>query len=546
MTIMEDGATLPARTILNFAEGLIAVDNPLNNRIDVVASPIATRYLRPGDFGAVGDVVWITDGVTTNGSATFTSASAAFTASDVGKRISIQGAGSSSAALHTTITARNSATNVTLGAAAGTSLTNAICSYATDCATQLQTWLDNLTPTTPGYLDRFYASSLQLNINQSCTIIGAGVYGVYGNYGDGTTTGHGPGVPWTVPYLAGAGFHIMASGLTSAIKIPNQATVANLSNFGIIFAAPFFSTGHGIYAPGGDGLNTGVGVPNATWNTVWVFGNDGNSYAFKTENSFQNFFAHLRNWGGGFFEIIQNQSGWAYGNQIWLDCASKIFVSGTADAWKITNTNAVPNQFSLVLPGFNAVTPSKYGFSTFNGRAISGPTSSQKLANFASGSVQGLSLIAPTWDAASTSIAAPVFPNAAASKGGQFIDPGGFFDPLTSFNRMFTIPTGLGGANIPDRIRNIFTRTASATLTSNSDGGLEVCDATSGAIVLTLPALSASKGMVFTAKKTDAGGNAVSFARAGADTIDGATSKSTTTQYATISVMGGASEWHVI
>lgn len=62
-------------------------------------------------------------------------------------------------------------------------------------------------------------------------------------------------------------------------------------------------------------------------------------------------------------------------------------------------------------------------------------------------------------------------------------------------------------------------------------------DATDGAVVMSLP-IGNDKiiGKVFSAVKTDSGGNAMSIARSGSDTIEGATSLSTTVQHARLAV----------
>lgn len=89
-------------------------------------------------------------------------------------------------------------------------------------------------------------------------------------------------------------------------------------------------------------------------------------------------------------------------------------------------------------------------------------------------------------------------------------------------------------------------KSASYTLTEND---LFVpCDATGGAVVLTLPSGAATRaGKLYIALKTDASGNAVGFARAGSDTISGATAKNTTTRYNAILVLGtGTTAWYAL
>lgn len=72
-------------------------------------------------------------------------------------------------------------------------------------------------------------------------------------------------------------------------------------------------------------------------------------------------------------------------------------------------------------------------------------------------------------------------------------------------------------------------KTADYTLTS-TDYVITV-DATGGNVTLTLPAASASVGQTYRIKRIDGSVNTITVARAGADTIDGATSATLVTQY---------------
>lgn len=90
-------------------------------------------------YGAKGNGVLLTSGgaVTATGTA-YTNTTAAFTTADVGKQISIAGAGTAGDIFNTTIAAYVSATAVTLTAAAVTTVTTAITQYGTDDTTAIQ------------------------------------------------------------------------------------------------------------------------------------------------------------------------------------------------------------------------------------------------------------------------------------------------------------------------------------------------------------------------------------------------------------------------
>ena len=71
-------------------------------------------------------------------------------------------------------------------------------------------------------------------------------------------------------------------------------------------------------------------------------------------------------------------------------------------------------------------------------------------------------------------------------------------------------------------------------------------DATSGAVTVTLPAAASSIGMRLIVKKIDASANAVTIDGSGAETIDGAATQSTTTQYAGWTIVSDGTSWFVL
>lgn len=94
------------------------------------------------DYGAKGDGVLVADGAMSSGSATLNSATAGFTVQDIGKKISVAGAGVAGAFLLGTITARASSTQITVSVAASTTVSNAIVSFGTDDTAAIQSALD--------------------------------------------------------------------------------------------------------------------------------------------------------------------------------------------------------------------------------------------------------------------------------------------------------------------------------------------------------------------------------------------------------------------
>lgn len=93
------------------------------------------------DFGAKGNCAFVTGSTSiASGAAALTVAGAAFTSADVGKSIQVPGAGAAGATLVTTISAYTSATQVTLGANASTTLSavSKTVTYYTDDTTAVQ------------------------------------------------------------------------------------------------------------------------------------------------------------------------------------------------------------------------------------------------------------------------------------------------------------------------------------------------------------------------------------------------------------------------
>lgn len=71
-------------------------------------------------------------------------------------------------------------------------------------------------------------------------------------------------------------------------------------------------------------------------------------------------------------------------------------------------------------------------------------------------------------------------------------------------------------------------------------------DASSGAITVTLPALSTVSTAKIIIKKTDSSANIVTVDGNGSETIDGNTSLLINEQYTTLSIVYGTSEWYII
>lgn len=89
---------------------------------------------------------------------------------------------------------------------------------------------------------------------------------------------------------------------------------------------------------------------------------------------------------------------------------------------------------------------------------------------------------------------------------------------------------------------------ATKTVTFTVDGAAwyYLVDATAGAVTVNLPAAAAAKGRIVGVKKIDAGGNAVTLDGSGAETIDGAATLATTTQWASFLIWSDGTAWYAL
>jgi hypothetical protein len=92
--------------------------------------------------------------------------------------------------------------------------------------------------------------------------------------------------------------------------------------------------------------------------------------------------------------------------------------------------------------------------------------------------------------------------------------------------------------------RNLATKTTAYTITA-SDHTI-ICNATSGAFTITLPAAASHTGRIYHIKKIDSSGNAVTVDGNSSETIDDGTTAVLTVQYETISIQSDGAEWWIL
>lgn len=97
---------------------------------------------------------------------------------------------------------------------------------------------------------------------------------------------------------------------------------------------------------------------------------------------------------------------------------------------------------------------------------------------------------------------------------------------------------------------NLISTTSIVTKTANYTATLSdytiLCDATSGAITITLPAASTSSGKIYNIKKIDASGNNVVIDGNASETIDGATTQTITAQWTNRTIQSNGTAWFIL
>lgn len=145
-------------------------------------------------------------------------------------------------------------------------------------------------------------------------------------------------VPFTSPYLAGTVINQNAAA-TDILKITSSLTPFNLENIGFRFADSimFSNTGHGINCDAGAGV---FGIAKGRWQNVNVFGNDGNHYAYRFNNSVLLTLDTLRSCGGGGFAFLVDDPTVNYGNMQIIHPYHALITAGSADAYHLQGANS--------------------------------------------------------------------------------------------------------------------------------------------------------------------------------------------------------------
>lgn len=119
---------------------------------------------------------------------------------------------------------------------------------------------------------------------------------------------------------------------------------------------------------------------------------------------------------------------------------------------------------------------------------------------------------------------------------------------------LVTAVTGISGSGALTDKRPRFAKPSSwsdiqtviAAYTADLDDEIILCNATSGAFSVTLPAVAVSEGKTFTMKKIDSSANAVTIDGSGSETIDGETTQTLDSQHSSMSIYCDGSAWYMV
>lgn len=219
----------------------------------------------------------------------------------------------------------------TLSVTAATSVSNAICFYATDDTADAQAAITaaGAVRGTVEFPDGFIGLSAPLAINSMVEMRGQSCKVLYGSLAQPK---NGLNWPTTAPYLAGTVFWQFTQA-TDALQLSGVGVSEDLRRFGIVFVGGMnFNTGHGINVTGMSNYNghPDNGPVDSDWDHLYVFGHDGAHYAVVAQNTELLRVGKLRSWGGGMMHFQQTSTIGFYGNMTAIDCFGFMFNCGTA------------------------------------------------------------------------------------------------------------------------------------------------------------------------------------------------------------------------
>lgn len=297
-----------------------------------------------------------------------------FAPSDVGKLIDIAPALGTHAGFHGTILAVVSSTQVTLSVNSPYSY-NAVVSqvtYGTDDTTAIQDAV-NAAGAAGGKVvlsDKTYCITSPILFDKSAGMEG-GFCGVL--FGPRSTYASDV-VPTVTPYLSGSVI-LQMSPATTAISIPLIGSGVNFKKFGIRFADSFkfLSTGHGIEAlPPVYSTYRDNGMDGGNWESIYVYGQDGDHYAFHFVNAQLMQLNDIQGFGGGGLWWQVDTGAGFYGNSTVINPYFLTSAGGSAHGFYLSRDVA---SHGCILMNF--VRPQSFFLGFWGGNPTINPTNAQ-------------------------------------------------------------------------------------------------------------------------------------------------------------------------
>jgi len=194
-----------------------------------------------------------------------------------------------------------------------------------------------------------FKTTAALVVENDLTLRGAGVGSVIVSAAD-SANGSGP---LTAPYLTGSVLMPSTPG-QDAIDCTGAGIRANFKDFGIRFHDDimFVDTGHGIDCVNPDIVSVGheLSTYSAFWESVSVFGCDGDHYAFYMVNAMMGTYAHLRSFGGGGIYMEGEHDNCKTGNSVILHPYVWTFCGGSANSYTLKAQRQGLNLLTVIRP----------------------------------------------------------------------------------------------------------------------------------------------------------------------------------------------------
>ncbi|MFK0045524.1 GDSL-type esterase/lipase family protein [Streptomyces sp. NPDC090741] len=571
---LENRVTTVENTALTKADNLASVASPAAARSNLGLGTAATKN-RPAyvfdvtDYGAIGDGMTVADASMTSASAVLTCAtSAPFAVGDIGKSVMVLGAGASGETLVGAIAGYTDSSHVTLNTTAGTTVSGACAMWSSDDTAAIQAAITAagtyaaahsgaatvLIPPAPG---RYYgiagalktggstlgnaqlalpvypATGRKITLTFQGTSSGAGVqhwqqtlpnttgstllsYGLFANGTAQTNSINAAGNPCVLGGPSQPGGYGVAPGVFSNcfVDIDSVSILTAHSKFGFTYSAVDLS-GVANARLKDFAYSTAGTVPGGSYVSPGVFAT-GLSIGVLLPANGNNDLTMIENvtCGGGYtYAILVPEHTDIYGLRLlycWAAlCPVGSYYSSVGAAHSIRASLVSIEQCTYLIYVFG---PGTGGLGPTMDLRIDTETSTPRFGDRSSGT--GL----------------------AAARGRVVI--AGLF---TAANLTLDAPTGLQIENA-QLTYPVATKTGNYTITSFDE--VVAADATSGAIVITLPtAVGRTRPVVV--KKTDSSSNPVTIDAAGSETIDGQLIRQLPSQWDYATLIPSGSGWYV-